>query len=171
MSNNDMPFPDVTGDVEVPMVFKEDTVYTKSEIEREASKQMSKILESGEVDSLKLYAKLKALNEFVLACMVNVKIEALDELDKYADNEDCIVNGMKVTKKSTPKKYSFDHCDTWKNLNLSHKAAQEELKSLEKKMKLSVGTQGWVSEDGEVIPPAEVLDNGKSTIQVTIPNE
>ena len=94
-----LPFPELTGDVKIPVVFKEDRVYTKADIHNSASEQMAHLLDEGEVDSLKLFAKLKAVNEFISACIDNVKIDALAELDKFADGDECVVHGMKVVQK------------------------------------------------------------------------
>ena len=168
---NSLPFPELTGDVKIPVVFKEDRVYTKADIHNSASEQMAHLLDEGEVDSLKLFAKLKAINEFINACIDNVKIDALSELDKFADGDECVVHGMKVVQKGTPKKYSYDHYDEWKQLKAKAVQAAEDLKVLEKKMKLCVGTNGVVDDSGEILPPAVVTDHGKTTIQVTIPNE
>jgi len=169
--NDTLPFPEVGGEVRIPLVFKEEEVYTKATIHNKAAKRMNDILESGNANAIEIYAKLKALSEFISACMDNVKPEAIDEIAKYGDDE-CSIFGMKLVEKGTPKKYSFSHYDRHEELQDVVNEATKELKALEKTMKDAIGTEGFVDSDtGEVVAPAKITDQGKTTIQVTIPNK
>lgn len=168
---NDLPFPEEDEQINIPLVFKKTDTYTKTGLGEAAKEAMQNIADQGVNDTLEVYTKLKTIQEFVGVCLDEIKGVALDELDKYGKGGTSKF-GIPLISKSNGKKYKFDHHEGWCEINDQVVAWTEKQKDLEKKMKNAIGTAGIVDEDtGEVIPPAVVASEGKTTIQATIPKK
>lgn len=169
-SNIDLPFPSDEDTVTIPLVFNKTDVFTKKSIIDNANEIMDKLLDDGMTNPLEIYTQLKAVSEYIDACIDKVKPTAIDELEKYG-KDGVKMYGVPLIVKNQGKKYSFDHCDMWVQLDDEIKELTEERKNLEAQLKGAIGTQGIIAEDGEVIEPARIVSEGKTIIQATIPNK
>jgi hypothetical protein len=169
---NDLPFPEAGDDsVYIPLVFKANETYTKDALTKEATEVMQGILDEGIKDPLSLYTRLKVVSEYVNNCMDYIKESAIDELDKHG-KDGAKLFGIPVIKKETAKKMSYEHNDKWCALDDSIQALTAERKQIEAQMKGAIGTAGLIDDEtGEIIEPAKVINEGKTTIAVSIPKK
>lgn len=172
VGNNDLPFPEAEeGGTQIPLVFKKTDVYSKQSIQADASMAMQKIMDEGMTDPLEVYTRLKTIQEFVSGCIDTIKDDALDELDRHG-KDGAKIFGIPLIQKNSGKKYGFDNYDGWTEIDDKIKDLTEQRKTLEKQMKGAIGTAGIIDEDtGEVVPPAQVVSEGKTIIQATIPRK
>ena len=111
---------------------------------------------SGEEDALEVFIKAKAVEEIIKNIIKDTKALALDEAEKY-DKGDSKMLGCDFMVKNGATRYSFDHDETWCNINSKIEALIEERKEREGKMIDATRFAEIVDgETGEVIPPAGI---------------
>lgn len=168
---NDLPFPEENGQVSIPLTFGTSESYTKKEILESAQKAIMNLADTGMTNPLDTYVKLKAIAQFVGDCIKEVTPLAITEREAYG-KEDVKKHGIALVVKNAGKKFAFDHHEGWCDINDQVVAWTEKQKAIEKMMKNAIGTAGIVDDEtGEVIPPAIVASEGKTTLQATIPNK
>lgn len=166
---NDLPFPEEDGRVVIPFSLVKGSQITKALINEGAETAMEKIMEEGMEDPTLVYAKLKAISEFVSACMQKIKGEALTEIDKYGKEGNSVL-GINLQATTSATAYTYDHNLEWCELDAEKKVIVDKQKAVEKKMKSAVGTAGFIDkEGGEPLAPAKYKSGGAATIKASIP--
>lgn len=103
---------------------------------------------NGEKDPLIAMAELKSMAAIIKKAMTEVEPIAIDEAMKYEKTFD--YKGFVFTRKEGRRMYSFKHIEAWKN-------AKEELTEIEEQAKKAASVSGTVvTDDGEVVDPAQV---------------
>lgn len=126
---------------------------------------------SGEEDALETYIKAKALDTVVSDIIKNIKVDALEEAEKY-DKEEAMLLGCEFSVKNGATRYSFDHDETWSSIDKQIKELTAQRKAREKKMIDATNYAELIDDEtGEVIPPAAIQSSGSSILAITIPKK
>lgn len=123
-------------------------------------------IESGEIDALEAYIKLKAFEKTFKTALEKVEPLAFEVASKW--NEKTFrYKGAEIQKKNSAGRYDFSHIK-------QYVAEKEKLKSIEELAKQALASKKHgvtvVDSDGEVIEPA-VYTEGKSIISVRLIEE
>ena len=116
-------------------------------------------VEQGNIDALEAYVKLKSIEKELKESLSMVQEFALQEAEKYGQSE-FEAYGASVNVKHSSGRWSYKELPWWNTYQLEQDAAKEAYKMGQKGQKL-------VTEDGEVIIPAEFTP-GKLTLSIRI---
>ena len=116
-------------------------------------------VEQGNIDALEAYVQLKSIEKEVKESISMVQEFALQEAEKYGPGKfDAF--GAEINVKNGAGRWSYKELPWWNTYQLEQDAAKQAYKMGQKGQKL-------VTEDGEVIIPAEFTP-GKLTLSIRI---
>jgi hypothetical protein len=127
-------------------------------------------IENGYKDSLEVYIQAKGLEELAKQIQERVKEHATTEANNYG-KQDSVRLGVPFFLKASPKRYSFNHDESWVMLNSELEKAKERLKEQESKMIEATKYSQLADEFGVVITPAIIVSEGAEILQVSIPKK
>lgn len=144
--------------------------YTKAALQEHSQITINKV-ESGELDVLETYIEAKIAIEYLSNLVKGLKDGAYDEAAKYGNAEDSKMYGCKFECSNGATKYGYSHDPVWAELNAQKEAIAEKMKAREDLMKKAMSFSGVCDDNGEEIPPANVVGGSSPSIRVTIPRK
>lgn len=143
---------------------------TKGAISERAKEFFELNIETGEQDPLDTYIKAKAASEYFSEVQKLVKPEAEKEAAKYSKGEN-FLHGVEFEMASQATRYSYDHDETWNEINDKIKDLEKKRKKREDQMKKAMEFGGVFDEEGVEVPAAKYKSGGGESIRITIPKK
>jgi len=165
---NDMPFPESETKIIIPNLF--DSKVTKERIEVLVSTFVQKFTD-GQESALPVYLKTKTIAEYIGGVVEQLAPMALNEVEKLHPQEREMFGIPFTVADGGQKKYSYAHDPVWRNLHAAMECAKVALSDREELMVKAMDFKDAVDDDGVVIPPAELVSAGKTSLRVTIPKK
>jgi hypothetical protein len=142
--------------------------FTKSELSS-VSQQFVSQVKNGDVEAIDVLIKAKALEEISKEIQSGVKNYAIEEAQAYG-KEGSKRMGVGIVVANGASKYSYDHDETWSELNKEMEILKAKIKEREKSMVEAIKYGGQlITADGEIIPAAVVVSYGEEQVRVSIP--
>ena len=102
---------------------------------------------------------------------VALRKTALDELDKYPNNE-CIYMGVKLRQKETGVKYDYSNNDLWVQKNEKLNKLKKEIKDLENTLRTITTKRSVLDEEtGEIFEFVPPIKTSTTSVEVTFPKD
>jgi hypothetical protein len=126
-------------------------------------------VEQGNIDPLKAFVEIKAIQEYLKNIESNIKTPAKDTFEKGYQKGESVYYGASAVVKNLADKYDYTNDSTIVELEAEKKAIEEKIKARKELMNTVLKTKSTMyDEDGAEIKPPVMVKPGGSTLAITL---